>query len=62
MPNTPIKPPNKRVDELTTEITLNLHESFDNETQMIDYLVRELATKTVLNEEYEKIINEFKKE
>lgn len=61
MPNTPIKPPNKRVDELTTKITLSLHKDFKTETEMIDFLVNELATKTALNEEYEKIINGIEK-
>jgi hypothetical protein len=50
MPDVPIKPPNKRVDELVTDLTLSVSEMFEDEkiltrrySKMITYLVRELA-------------------
>jgi len=50
MPDPPIKPPNKRVSELTTELTLSVHEKFRHEKDMhnraneiITYLIKEIA-------------------
>jgi len=50
MPDLPIKPPNKRVDELTTEITLDIFEKFKTESdlqkrnnEIITYLIKQIA-------------------
>lgn len=60
MPNDPIKPPNKRVEELTTKITLETFEKFkhitnkrERDTKMIDYLGKELALAWAKLEIYE---------
>lgn len=60
MPDTPIKPPNKRVDELTTETTIEISELFpditnvrERQTKIIDYLGKELALARAKIEIYE---------
>lgn len=64
MTDVPTVPPNKRVSDLTTEITLDLHEKFKNEkdfkkrdTEMIDYLIKKLAYHKALIEVTQKMIN-----
>lgn len=61
MPDPPIKPPNKRVEELTTQTTFEVFEKFKhikniNERNQwsIDYLVKELALAKAKIEIYEK--------
>jgi len=61
MPDTPIKPPNKRVEELTTEITFEVFEKFkhitnkrERDTRTIDYLGKELALAKAKLEVYER--------
>lgn len=60
MPDTPIMPPNKRVDELTTQITFDTFDKFkhikrrgERDTAMIDYLGKELALAWAKLEMYE---------
>lgn len=60
MPDTPIKPPNKRVEELTTKITFDTFDKFKHITNrqerqqwMIDYLGKELALAWAKIEIYE---------
>ncbi len=60
MPDPPIKPPNKRVDELTTKITIEISELFldvtnvrERQTKIIDYLGKELALVRAKIEIYE---------
>jgi len=50
MPDLPIKPPNKRVGGLTTEITLDIFEKFKTESdlqkrnnEIINYLIKQIA-------------------
>lgn len=69
MTDVPTVPPNKRVSDLTTEITLNLHEKFKDEkdfkkrdTEMIDYLVKKLALCKASFEYHEKVFNEIFKQ
>lgn len=61
MPDVPIKPPNKRVDELVTELTLSVSEKFEDEkilvkryNKMLTHLTRELAIALLKLEAYEK--------
>lgn len=65
MPDTPIKPPNKRVDELTTQITSKISKMFpdisnikERQTKIINDLGKELAIAMALIEEYEKLRDE----
>ena len=65
MPDPPVRPPGKRVDELTTELTFEINEKFQGEairnrrnTLMINHAIKELAYFKALCEEYEKIIDE----
>lgn len=60
MPDVPIKPPNKRVDELVTELMLSVSQMFEDEPillkrypQMLTYLTRELAIAKLKIEVYE---------
>lgn len=60
MPDVPIKPPNKRVDELVTELTLSVSERFEDEkiltkrySKMLTHLTRELAIALLKVEAYE---------
>ncbi len=62
MPHTPVKPPTKRVEELTSKITKDIWESFDGELsltvndrekrgiKMIIFLTKELAIERAKNE------------
>lgn len=59
MPDVPIKPPNKRVDELVTELTLSVSEKFEDEkilikrySHMITHLTKELAIALLKIEAY----------
>lgn len=61
MPDVPIKPPNKRVDELVTELTLSVSEQFEDEkilvkrySKMLTHLTKELAIALLKLEAYEK--------
>ena len=61
MPDPPIKPPNKRADELTTQITFETFEKFshirminERNTAMIDDLGKRLAFALAKIEIYEK--------
>jgi hypothetical protein len=61
MPDVPIKPPNKKVDEKVTELTLKVSEMFEHEknfvkrySQIITYLTRQLAEIQIKLEENEK--------
>jgi len=61
MPDVPIKPPNKRLDELVTELTLSVSEKFEGEktlvkryAKMMTHLTRELAIALLKLEEFEK--------
>lgn len=60
MPDVPIKPPNKRVDELVTELTLSVSEMFEDEkilvkrySKMLTHLTKELAIALLKLEAYE---------
>jgi len=60
MPDVPIKPPNKRVDSLTTELTLEVHRLFKDEkdlvkrnNEIITYLIKQLAVTKAILEVYE---------
>ena len=60
MPDVPIKPPNKRVDELVTELTLSVSEQFEDEkilvkrySKMLTHLTKELAIALLKVEAYE---------
>lgn len=59
MPDVPIKPPNKRVDELVTELTLSVSEMFEDEkilvkrySKMLTHLTKELAIALLKIEAY----------
>lgn len=60
MPDVPIKPPNKRVDELVTELTISVSEMFEDEkilvkrySKMLTHLTKELAIALLKLETYE---------
>ncbi len=68
MPDKPIKPINKRVDELTTKLTYEEAEKFANEIIPFDkqkkiasYALRELAYYKELVKEMQKVIDGLKK-
>ncbi len=68
MPDIPIKPPNKRIEELTTEITFEAFEKYkyiknkqERDQWIIDYLGKKLAYSRALCEEYKKILDESSK-
>lgn len=61
MPDDPTLPPNKRVDELVTELTLSVSEMFEDEkilvkrySKMLTHLTRELAIALLKIEAYKK--------
>lgn len=58
MPDPPIKPPNKRVQELKAELNSTINADFTSDAMKIDYLINELAYSKALIEELENKIDE----